>query len=145
MQSFFMKPTDKIEIYKIIADLKSSCTEGVDGICSKILIAVADLIAQPLMHCINLSLLYGIVPSMTKIARITPIYKSGDKNNMGNYRPISILPSLSKVLERVVHIRLSLYLDKLHILVRSQYGFRKENSTFMAVLDLVEKKKSMIL
>lgn len=139
MQSFFMKPTDKTEIHKIITNLKSSRTGGVDGICSKILTAVADIIAQPLTHCINLSLLYGVVPSMTKIARITPIYKSGDKNNMGNYRPISVLPSLSKVLERVVHIKLSHYLDKLHILVRSQYGFRKENSTFMAVLDLIEK------
>lgn len=65
--------------------------------------------------------------------------KSGDKKNMNNYRPISILPTLSKVLEKIVHCRLSDYLDKLNVLIPSQYGFRKKNTTSMAILHLAER------
>lgn len=68
---------------------------------------------------------------MAKITRITPVFKSGDKNNLSNYRPISILPTLSKVLERVVYNKLTSYLDKLNIIVPSQYGFRKKNTTYI--------------
>ena len=103
VHSVFMKPTDTTELKKIIKNMKNTHTAGADGICSKILIAVTDLIVLPLAHCINFSLLHGVVPKVTKIARIIPIYKSGDKNNISNYRPISVLPTLSKVLERVVY------------------------------------------
>lgn len=76
---------------------------------------------------------------MTKMARIVPIFKSGDRNNLSNYRPISVLPTLSKVFERVVYNRLSDYINKFNILSNSQYGFRKGSTTSMAILDLVEK------
>jgi len=85
--------------------------------------AIANIIAQPLAHCIKLSLSTGIVPKMTKIAKIIPIFKVGDRNEMSNYRPISILPTFSKALEKVVYNRLSGYLDKLNILVPSQFWF----------------------
>ena len=134
-----MAPTDEQEIKNTIKTLRKSHTVGNDGICSKILIAVGDFIAKPLTHCINLSLLHGVVPNNIKIARIIPIYKKGDKNDLSNYRPISILPSFSKVFERVVHKRLSSYLEKLHILANAQYGFRKNRSTCLAILDLIEK------
>lgn len=76
---------------------------------------------------------------MTKIAKIIPIFKAGDKNDIINYRPISILPTLSKILERVVYNRLINYLNTLNILNPSQYGFRKKHTTCMAILDLTEK------
>lgn len=76
---------------------------------------------------------------MAKTAQITPVFKSGDKNDLSNYQPISIFPTLSKVLERVVYNKLSSYLDKLNIIVPSQYGFRKKNTTYMAILDLTDK------
>ena len=136
-ESFFANPTDKNELLKIIMNLKSTHTAGHDNICSKILIAIADEIVEPLAHCINLST--GIVPKGTKLARIMPIFKTGDANSLSNYRPISILPTISKVYERVMHNRLSSYLSKLNILVKSQYGFRKKSSTSMAILDLCEK------
>lgn len=119
--------------------MKSSHTAGVDGICSKILKAIVNEIVEPLVYSFSLSLLCGVVPKMTKVARIIPVFKSGDKNNMHNYRPISILPTLSKVLEKIVYCRLSDYLDELNILVTSQYGFRKKRTTCMAILDLIEK------
>ena len=76
---------------------------------------------------------------MAKIARVIPIFKSGDKNIMTNYCPISILPTLSKVLEKVVYNRLHSYLEKFNIFVPSQFGFRKKRTIAMAILDLVEK------
>ena len=75
VHSFFMKPTDTTELKKNIKNMKNTHTAGADGICSKILIAVTDLIVLPLAHCINLSLLHGVMPKMTKIARIIPNYK----------------------------------------------------------------------
>ena len=79
--------------------MKRSQSSGTDSICSTILKAIANEIADPLAHCINLSLSLGSVPKMAKIAKIVPVYKSGDKNDLNNYRPISILPSLSKIFE----------------------------------------------
>lgn len=138
LKSFFLKPTDGNEVSKIIVNMKSSHTAGADGICSKTLKAIVNEIIEPLVYCINLSLLLGVVPKMAKIARIVTVFKSGDKNDMNNYRPISILPTLSKVLKGVVYSRSSGYLDNLNILVPSQNGFRKKSTTCMAVLDLIE-------
>lgn len=67
--SFFMIPTDSSELLKIILDLRSSYSAGVDGICSKIMKAFPNVIVEPLAHCINISLLTGIVPKMTKMLR----------------------------------------------------------------------------
>lgn len=107
--------------------------------CSKMVKFIANEIVHPLVYCINLSLLHGVVPRLTKISKIIPIYKSDNKNILENYRPISILPTFSKVLERTVYNRLSSYLDKLNILTPSQYGFRKKCTTTMVILDLTEK------
>lgn len=76
---FFKKPTYKTEVINIINKLKSSHTVGADNICSIIIKAIVNEIAEPLAYIINLSLTQGIVPKMTKIAKIIPIYKSGDK------------------------------------------------------------------
>uniref|UniRef100_A0A3P9KPY0 Reverse transcriptase domain-containing protein n=1 Tax=Oryzias latipes TaxID=8090 RepID=A0A3P9KPY0_ORYLA len=137
--SFFLKPTCKTEVVNIINKLRSSYTVGADYISSNIIKAIVNEIAEPLAYTINLSLTHGKVPKITKIAQIIPIYKSGDKNDTKNYRPISILPTLSKVFERVVYSRLSDYFVKHNVLVPQQYGFRKNSTTGMAILDLVEK------
>ncbi len=92
-----------------------------------------------MFFCINLSLTTGVVPQSAKIAKVLPLYKSGEKINLSFYRPISILPTFSKILERVVYNRLNSYLNKLNIIVAAQYGFRKDNTTCMAILDLIEK------
>ena len=144
MDSFYLKPTNRDEIFNIIMAMKNSNSAGQDEISSKILKSIANEIVEPLAHCINLSLLTGIVPRNAKIAKIIPIYKSGDKNEKNNYRPISILPTISKVLERVVYSRLSDYLTKHNILTPSQYGFRKKSTTAMAMLDLLEQVNHII-
>ena len=75
---------------------------------------------------------------MAKIAKMIPVYTSGDKNDLNNYRPISILSSLSKIFEKIVYLRLIKFLNKFNILDSSQYGFRKKRTTCMAVHDLTE-------
>ncbi len=84
---------------------------GDDGICSTIINAIANVILEPLVYCINLSLPTGRVTELIKIAKILPIHKSGDKNDINNYRPLSILPTLSRVLERVMYNRLNGYFN----------------------------------
>lgn len=89
-----MVPTYCDEVYKIITNLRSSYTAGEDEINSKILKAIALDIMEPLTYSINLSLLSGIVPKRAKIARIIPVFKFGDKNDMSNYRPINLAYNL---------------------------------------------------
>ena len=80
----------------------------------------------------------GRVLDKLKEAMITPVYKSDDRKFFGNYRPISILPIFSKILERIIYNRLLAYLDKMHILSSNQYGFRKNYSTYMALIELID-------
>uniref|UniRef100_A0A3P9N665 Reverse transcriptase domain-containing protein n=1 Tax=Poecilia reticulata TaxID=8081 RepID=A0A3P9N665_POERE len=74
-----------------------------------------------------------------KIAKVIPIYKNGEKNLFANYRPISLLPQFSKILEKLFVNRLNLFIDKHNILSSSQYGFKSGNSTSMAIMDLIEQ------
>ena len=102
------------------------------------------IISEPLTHIINLSIRSGIVPDRMKIARVIPIFKSGDSSLLTNYRPVSVLPVFSKLLEKVVYNRILKYLDKHGILFKNQYGFRKGHSTSFALLHLFEKISSAI-
>ena len=98
-----------------------------------------NLICAPLTHIINLSLNSGVVPQEMKIARVIPLFKSGDKSLFTNYRPVSVLPVFSKFLERIVYNRLINFLNKYDILSRNQYGFRKNYSTAHALIQLYDK------
>ena len=131
--SFFMKPTDPNEILKIIMSLKPKNSTGHDGISSKLLKYLAPSLAFPITTIVNKSFETGIVPSKMKIAKIIPIYKAKDKMSMGNYRPISLLPATSNILEKAVHSRLYSYLKSKNILFGDQYGFHPNHSTIDAV------------
>ena len=78
---------------------------------------------------INKSIAEGKVPAIHKKARIIPLYKKGQSNVFGNYRPVSLLPSLSKILEKAICKQLTHYLEKYNILCPNQYGFRAKNQT----------------
>ena len=90
-------------------------------------------------HIVNLSLKTGIMPDCCKVAIVTPIYKAGDLEDPGNYRPISILPLLSKTIEQAVNSQLTQYLDDRGSISQCQYGFRKDHSTTYLLLDLFDK------
>ena len=79
-----------------------------------------------------------------KLAEICPIFKKGDFDNCGNYRPISLLSNLGKILEKVMHTRLSKFLENNNILFEKQFGFRKKHSTNHALVDIVEQIKKKL-
>ena len=90
-------------------------------------------------NIINSSLRCGVFPDKLKIGKICPIFKDGKRDSFNNYRPISVLPSFSKLFEKVVYLRLESYLKSKNILKNNQFGFRQKHSTYMAVLDLYDK------
>ena len=95
-----------------------------------------EIISPILAHIINTSFKQLHFPNYLKISEITPIYKKGDHLNICNYRPISILPNLSKIFEKSLLHNIQIFLDTNDILPNSQYGFRKNRSTKDAILDL---------
>ena len=95
-------------------------------------------ILTPLRHICNTSLGQGIFSDEMKIARIIPLFKSGDKQNVSNYRPISLLPQFSNILEKIFNNCLMNFLNSNNLLYLRQYGFRKNMSTSMAIMESVE-------
>ena len=109
-----------------------------DGIAARFLRDGAVLLADPLCHVVNLSITSEVVPSMMKEARVSPLFKKGSRLDSGNYRPVSILGVLSKVLERAVHGQLVAYLTKKGVLSECQSGFRPGFSTDTCLLGLTD-------
>ena len=95
-------------------------------------------VATPLAHIVNLSLSHGIFPNDMKLAKIVPIFKNGNTKLFNKYRPISILPAFSKILEKIVCNRLLHFLESKHILYKHQYGFRKNHNTIHPVIHLLK-------
>ena len=134
--SFFLIDTSEEEVTSIVKSLKNSHSAGDDNISNALLKNLIHTIIRPLTHIINLSLKMGEFPSQLKTSKIIPLFKSGDKCLASNYRPISLVSSLSKILEKVVHKQLTSFLDKSNLLSLSQYGFRNKSSTELAILDI---------
>lgn len=141
---FSFAPIDQNAVVKIIEGLKSKPTCSHDGISNKILKFVKDVISIPLSILINQSFLTSIFPDILKLARVIPLFKQGDTSSITNYRPISILSSISKVFERAIHDQLSAHLAQHNLLLPSQYGFRKTYSTELAGLHLVDSIASRL-
>ena len=136
--TLFFVPTDREEIIGIINKLEGKKSSGHDEIDNFLLKTIILSIATPLAYIFNLSLSSGIVPDNIKIAKVIPIFKKGDTSETKNYRPISILPSLSKVLERIVFIRTTDFLNKHNIFCESQFGFRANHNTTQAILKCID-------
>ncbi len=136
-KSFFLSPTDPIEVSKMISNLPNKKSSGYDTFNSLFVKKIAMQIADPLSKLINRSFADGVVPDLMKLAKVVPIYKSKDKQLLTNYRPISLLPIFSKIIEKLVHCRLYKFILKNEILYRSQYGFREGHSTANAVTEFV--------
>ena len=122
-----------------IRKLKNKKSVGVDGICILILKTCADILLKSITHLINKSIVHGKVPRAWKIAKVIPIHKKGDKSNPDNYRPISLLPCITKVLERVIQLQLLHHLQTYNILVPVQSGFRAKHSTVTALVKVTDE------
>ncbi|KAL0810050.1 hypothetical protein ABMA28_010870 [Loxostege sticticalis] len=138
------EPCGEKEISDIINSLDPNCSVGLDGISTKVIKCTKNLISTKLAECFNKLFDDATFPDTMKIAKVTPIFKSGLKTDPGNYRPISVLPALSKILEKTLHVRLEKYLESISFISERQYGFRSKSNTLTATIDLITKIKQNI-
>ena len=138
-ESLFLTPTNPSEIINIARSLRNSKSSGFDGISMSLLKQIIHPLASPLTHIFNNSLSQGVFPDLFKIAKVNPIFKKDNPHEISNYRPISLLPSISKILEKIVYTRLYKFINKYNILNSNQYGFRKNFSTDLALLQIYDK------
>ena len=135
---FRFKEVTVAEVFKHLKKLSRKKASGPDDLPPGVLKDVAISIAKPLCHIINISLKYGIVPADFKLGKITPIYKSGSKQEMDNYRPITVLPVCSKIFERCIHTQLLTFLEEKKLLSKTQFGYRKQRNTELAATLLLD-------
>ena len=121
-------------IVKTLQGLKASKASGLDNISPRMLKDAAVVVAKALTRIVNESLSQGTVPSEWKYAKISPLYKKGMSTDMDNYRLISVLPVVSKVLERVVHHQLHRFLSEHKLPSPFHGGFRRNHSTEFAAI-----------
>jgi len=131
------------EILNIINNLESKST-GPQSIPVNLLKLIADLIVLPLGKIINNSFSDGIFPDALKSCKVVPIHKGGSMDDLNNYRPISLLSIFDKIIEKLIHHRLYNFLELHNILFNNQFGFRKNNSTSFALMQITEKIKETI-
>ena len=121
----------------LINSLKLNKAGGHDDIDPYFLKIAAPILSYPLSVMLNHCLTYGIFPNKLKTAKVIPIFKKGSTNLLNNYRPISLLTSISKLFERIIYNRLLSFLERNKTIVSSQYGFRHNRSTTHPILDLI--------
>ena len=133
----FQEVTDEY-ILTILNKLDNKSSSGKYDISNKILKYIKYNIIKPLALITNQMLYTGIFPNALKISKTIPLFKKGDASNMSNYRPISLLPTISKVFERVIYNHLYDYFNNNNLLAEQQYGFRAHHSNELAVVKLVD-------
>ena len=127
------------EIINIIQNMQPKNTFGYDEISNKLLKHIVPVISKPLTLIINQSITTGIFPDKLKTAKIIPLYKKDNPMLLENYRPISLLPSISKVIEKVIYCQLFDYFTDHNLFYPNQYGFRKNHNTEQATLEVVDR------
>ena len=136
--SFELSPVDIADVLKEIFALKNKKSTGVDGISTFVLKLCGPEIVRSITYLINRSISEGAVPTRWKIGKIIPLFKKGDKANPDHYRPISLLPCVSKLLERVVQRQLTRFLSNNNLLAKQQSGFRSNHSTTTTLIKVTD-------
>ena len=136
--SIFLTPVTPLEVSACLMRLKNS-SAGHDSLLPSIMKMVSDFISKPLVYIINLCITQSIFPSELQQANIIPIHKGGDPTLFPNYRPISVLPVFSKIFERLLYTRLYKFFSDQHIIIDTQFGFRKGFSTEQALAYTFER------
>ena len=125
-------------VYKELLKLNPHKSTGIDNIQSKFLKDGANEIKRIITHIINLSIDTNTVPDELKFAKVKPLFKKNSRLDVGNYRPVSILCIVSKILERAVYVQMEKYLTDKNILYENQSGFRKSFSTDTCLINLTD-------
>ena len=142
--SFVIRECDSIEIDNLISTLDKSKSTGPNSIPTKILLLLKSDISVPLSKIFNLSLFSGVYPDCLKLAKTIPIYKKGDHHLTSNYRPISLLSNINKILEKLMFNRTYEFLEKYKCIYELQFGFRKKYSTDHALIKITESIRSAL-
>ena len=137
--SFHFDLVNEDDVIKITKSLKSKNSSGFDGISTNLLKMLMPAIIKPLTLILNQSLATGIFPDRLKTAKVIPLYKKDDCLIMDNYRPVSLLTSISKIFEKIVHKQITKYFKENKLFYKSQYGFRDEHSTELASVELIDR------
>ena len=139
MDSMMLSPVCEAEVKRELENIDALKSCGHDNIMPRVVKYLAAELTGPLTYIINLTFITGKIPVDLKTSIIVPVYKAGDNQQFNNYRPISLLPCFSKVLEKVMYKKMINYVNKIGILSKHQFGFRKNHSTNFALIDLVNR------
>jgi len=137
--SFYLNPVLEEEIIDIVNKCKNKTSTDCDDLDMKTIKIVIKGIAKPLTYICSLSFQTGSFPHKMKIAKVKAMYKTGNNHLFTNYRPVSLLPQFSKILEKLFKKRVEQFIEKHSLLNSNQYGFRANRSTSLAVTDLIEE------
>ncbi len=144
-----LNPITYTETYDAILQLKAKSSTDFEGLSSKFIKKIAAVISEPLFYLFKMSFQTGTVPTQLKVAKIIPLLKSGDQTLVDNYRPIALVSTFSKILEKIICNRLTNFLENNNLLSNYQFGFRKNHSTFHPLLlfsnkitEVLENKKT---
>ena len=135
--AFSPRPATLPELSLALQRMSTSRASGPDGITIDMLRVTFPVVGPHLLKLINTCIVHCDLPPEWKVATVVPLFKKGDRSDPNNYRPISVLPVVSKLCERVVCTQLMTYLSEYHLLCPQQYGFRPGLSTEAALLDVV--------
>ena len=134
--SFYVNETNPHEISQIIKDLKNSSAADIYDITTKFVKLASSSITRNLAILFNRSINGGIFPQLFKIAKVVPLFKNDSPLTVSNYRPISLLPIISKIFERLMYNRLISFINKYNIITPNQYGFQAQKSTELAINEI---------
>ena len=135
---FDLKPVSIETIILIVKDLRETNAVGIDGISLRFVRDSLPVMAVYYTVIVNTSIVTGKYPELWKHPLLAPVYKSGDYDEVGNYRPIALLPILSKIIEKVIAIQLMEHLESNNLLSSTQHGFRTNLSTETALLNVTD-------
>ncbi|XP_050508952.1 probable RNA-directed DNA polymerase from transposon BS isoform X1 [Diabrotica virgifera virgifera] len=144
LNSFFLADVNENDIKIIINSLKSNKAPGMDNIKSEVLKELGHILTRPITHLVNSNFAVGKWPAQLKQTVVVPIHKKGDPKLTKNYRPISIISSLCKILEKALKNQLVKYLEKFKLISNKQYGFREGFSTENAISYLSNKIYNLV-
>ena len=137
--TFSIPPITESKIIDCLKNISSNKASGIDNISARVLKLAAPIIAPSIAKLINYSFVTSVFPQRWKTEKVTLLFKGGDPENVNNYGPISVLPVLSKVIERHVHDSLYSYLCVNNLIYSKQSGFRKCHSTETALIGIIDE------
>ena len=137
--SFSFNTITSEELIKAAKDIKCKKSSGHDELTTKLVKFVIQDLKEPLTTIYNQCITQGVFPKLLKLAKVLPIYKKGDSHSLGNYRPISLLPAISKIFEKLIYNEIMHYFVSNQLFHTAQYGFRKNHSTELACVELTDR------